>query len=243
MSTEAMQEYLVEPRTAWVRRIRDEIILPCRERAARRPPIPAIRAGTASRQEILDQVLLPTLARIVRFPEYVAVLGARCPTHDWEMKTKLLQNAYEECEHPFLLARAIRALGGDPDPILRDEPGAFQPTRDMLARRDWVDHYVYQRPWIEGIATLQVGIEAIAPYALKPVWDGLAEHYGLSDDDLAWFEIHAGEVEMRHGNEGILLLEKYVADDDTALQERLYYVIDYWTNGFSAGGPLAPKTA
>ena len=34
---------------------------------------------------------------------------------------------------------------------------------------------------------------------------------------------------MRHGNEGILLLERYVADDDLETQERLYYVIDYST--------------
>jgi pyrroloquinoline quinone (PQQ) biosynthesis protein C len=240
MATEAMPEYLVEPRTAWVRRIRDELILPRRAQAARRPPIPAIRAGTATRQEVVDGFLLPSLWRILRFPELVAVLGARGPTYDWEMKAKLLQNAYEECEHPFLLGRAIRALGGDPDPIVRGAPGAFAPTSEMLWRRDWFVYYAYHRPWIEGIAALQVAIEAIAPYTLRPVWDGLREHYGLDEHDLAWFAIHAGEVEMRHGNEGILLLEQYVDDDDLETQERLYYVIDYSTRAAPPPGP-APR--
>ena len=236
MATEVMQEYMVEPRTEWVRRIRDEIILPRRQEAVRRAPTPAIRNGTAPREQILGQVLIPTLWRITRFPEWIAALGARCPTYDWEMKTALLQNAYEECEHPFLLARAIRALGGDPDPILRGDPDAFTPSPEMLARRDWNELYVYHKPWIEGVAAIQVSIESIVPYALKPVWDGLAEHYGVSDDDLAWFHIHAGEIEMRHGNEGILVLERYVADDDVDTQARIRYVIDQSTRGFAPLG-------
>jgi pyrroloquinoline quinone (PQQ) biosynthesis protein C len=238
MATETVGEYLVEPRTAWVRRIRDELLLPRRALAAQRPPIPAIRAGTATPPEVVDGFLLPSLWRILRFPELVAVLGARGPEYDWEMKRGLLRNAYEECEHPFLLGRAIRALGGDPEPTLHGTAGGFVPTAEMLWRREWFVYYAYHRPWIEGIAALQVAIEAIAPFALQPVWDGLREHYGLSADDLAWFAIHAGEVEMRHGNEGILLLERYVADDDVETQARLYYVIDYSTRAAPPPGPL-----
>src|SRR5262245_18364361 len=137
---QVMDEYLVEPRTAWVRRIRDEIIVPRRVVAAGWPPTPAIRAGTASRQQILDQVLLPTLARITRFPELVAALASRCPEYDWDRKTALLQNAYEETEHPFLLARAVRALGGDPDPILRGDPAVVAESTEIRARRDWIDY-------------------------------------------------------------------------------------------------------
>lgn len=80
--SEVVQEYLVEPRTAWVRRIRDELILPRRTLAARRPPIPAIRDGTATPREVVDGFLVPSLWRILRFPELVAVLGARYPTYD-----------------------------------------------------------------------------------------------------------------------------------------------------------------
>ncbi|HLH21599.1 MAG TPA: iron-containing redox enzyme family protein [Chloroflexota bacterium] len=234
-----MDEYLVEPRTEWVRRIRDEIILPRRAQAAQRPLTQAIRHGTANRQQILAGLLIPTLWRITRFPELIAALASRCPTFDWERKTSLLQNAYEETEHPFLLARAVRALGGDPDPVLRGDPEAYRPSTEMQARRDWITYHAYHRPWIEGIAAVQVAIEAIVPYALKPVWHGLREHYGLSDHDLAWFQVHAGEIEMRHGNEGILILEQYVADDDVALQQRLRYIVDYATSGTTAPGPVA----
>src|SRR5579875_43494 len=238
MGAQVMDEYLVEPRTEWVRRIRDEIILPRRERAANLPITRAIREGRATPAEIVERALLPTLWRICRFPELIAALAARCPTYDWERKASLLHNAYEEAEHPFLLARCIRALGGDPYPVLRGDPAAYRPSTEQLARRDWITYIVYHRPWIEGVAAVQVAVEAIVPYAHKPQWDGLREHYGLSDDDLAWFAIHAGEVEMRHGNEGILILEQYVADDDTALQERLRYIIDYATSPWQTGAVL-----
>ena len=97
------------------------------------------------------------------------VLGARCPTYDWEMKSSLLLNAYEECEHPFLLARAIRALGGDPEGMLRGDPDAYKPTAELVQRREWNEYYVYHRPWIEGVAAIQVAIESIVPFGLKPV--------------------------------------------------------------------------
>ena len=38
--------------------------------------------------------------------------------------------------------------------------------------------------------------------------------YGLQDDDLEWFAIHGGAVEQEHGNDGLLILERYVAPDD-----------------------------
>lgn len=237
MAVEVMNEYLVEPRTEWVRRIRDEIILPRRELAAQMPLTQAIRHGTATPQQIVDGVLIPTLWRITRFPELIAALASRCPQYDWERKESLLHNAFEEIEHPRLLARAIRALGGDPEPVLRGDKDAYRPSIETLARRDWVNYHVFYRPWIEAVAAVQVAVEAIVPYAHKPMWDGLKEHYGLSDDDLAWFAIHAGEVEMRHGNEGILILEQYVADDDVELQERIRYIIDYATSPWLRSGP------
>ena len=168
MATETVGEYLVEPRTAWVRRIRDELLLPRRALAARRPLIPAIRDGTATPQEVVDGFLLPSLWRILRFPVLVAVLGARGPAYDSEMKRALLQNAYEEREHPFLLGRAIRALGGDPDPTLQGMELSRRPLRCYGGASGFVD-YAYHRPWIEGIAALQVAIESIAPFALRPV--------------------------------------------------------------------------
>jgi pyrroloquinoline quinone (PQQ) biosynthesis protein C len=113
----------------------------------------------------------------------------------------------------------------------------------MQARRDWITYHAYHRPWIEGIAAVQVAIESVVPYALKPVWDGLREHYGLSEVELGWFAIHAGEVEMRHGNEGILILEQYVADDDLATQARLRYIVDYATSGSAGPGSTVSVSA
>ena len=218
-------EYLREPQAEWVRRLLDEVILPRRAERLRSPLLVRAQRGEATRDE-LAQLLLVLLSIVVRFPEYIAALGARCPAFDWEIKTRLLANAYEECRHPFLLGRAIRALGGDPDPVLRGDSPLFDADPVRTARRQFVEQVLFERPWIEGVALLEVGIETIAPVWVAAMEAALRERYGLGDDDLEWFGIHGGAVEQEHGNDGLLILERYVAPDDLETQARCRAVVE-----------------
>ena len=230
-STDA-QDYLREPRVEWVRRLRDEVILPRREERLRSPLLQRAQRGEASREE-LAQFFTGVLAFIIKFPEYIAALAARCPTFDWEIKTKLLANAYEEHNHPFLLARAIRALGGDPAPMLRGADPAYSANPERNARRAFIEHVLFERPWIEGVALLEVGIETIMPYWVRAMWIALRDQYGLSEHELAWFAIHGGEIEQEHGNDGLLMLERYVAPDDRETQARCRAIVER----IAAAGP------
>jgi hypothetical protein len=54
----------------------------------------------------------------------------------------------------------------------------------------------------------------------------LRERYGLRDDDLEWFAIHGGAVEQEHGNDGLLILGRYVAPDDLETQARCRAVVE-----------------
>jgi pyrroloquinoline quinone (PQQ) biosynthesis protein C len=224
-ASESAADYLREPSAEWVRRLRDELILPRRAERLRNPLLVRAQQGAATREELAG-FLLVLLSIVVRFPEYIAALGARCPAFDWEIKTRLLSNAYEECRHPFLLARTIRALGGDPEPVLRGESPLFDADPVRRARRAFVEQVLFERPWIEGVALLEVGIETIAPYWVAAMGDALRARYGLSDDDLEWFAIHGGAVEQEHGNDGLLILERYVAADDLETQARCRAVVE-----------------
>src|SRR5581483_7758433 len=155
---------------------------------------------------------------------------------------KLLQNAYEEHTHPRLLANAINALGGDGDSVLNDVEWTYEPSDWAWHARNWIETCVYHAPWIEGLAGTAVGIEAIVPTIFWPVTQALRAHYSLSEDDLTWHEIHSGEVEQSHGNEGLRLLEKYVEPSDRAMVNRCRRAVEPpW--GPAAGPPLSPSVA
>ncbi len=81
-----------------------------------------------------------------------------------------------------------------------------------------IEAYVFHRPWIEGMAACAVGVESVVPAIFGRIGKACINHYGLAPEHAEWFEIHGGEVEMEHGNEGLRVLEKYVAADDLDTQ-------------------------
>jgi pyrroloquinoline quinone (PQQ) biosynthesis protein C len=218
-------DYLYQPSEPWVRDLVADVIQPWRERALQHPFIQATSAGEVSR-EALARTHGEVLWVVTSFPEVIAALASRCPKYDHEMKNKLLLNAYEEHSHPGLLANAINALGGDGDRILNDAEWTYEPSDWAWHTKAWLDTCVYHLPWNEALAGTAVGIEAIVPTIFYPILQALRTRYGLTDEELTWHEIHAGEIEQEHGNEGLRLLEKYVDSKDTALVNRCRRAVD-----------------
>lgn len=225
VSVPKQDDYLYQPSVPWVRDLVDDVINPWREKALNHPFIQAVSAGQVSR-EALARVHSEVLWVVTAFPEIIAALASRCPKYDHEMKTKLLLNAYEEHSHPRLLANFINAMGGDGDRILYDNEWTYEPSDWAWHTKAWMDTCAYHLPWNEALAGTAVGIEAIVPTIFYPIKQALRMHYGLTDEQLTWHEIHAGEVEQEHGNEGLRLLEKYVDPKDTALVNRCRRAVD-----------------
>jgi len=218
-------EYLYQPNVPWCQALVAEVLTPWRERVVKHPLIQTVAEGKLSRETLIAWHL-DTLWVVTAFPEYIAALASRCPKHDHEMKERLLQNAYEEHTHPRLLANAINAMGGDGDRVLNDVDWSYEPSDWAWHARNWIETCAFHAPWIEGLAGTAVGIEAIVPTIFWPVTQALRTHYGLSEDDLTWHEIHSGEVEQSHGNEGLKLLEKYVDPSDVGLVNRCRRAVD-----------------
>ncbi|MBI3090410.1 MAG: iron-containing redox enzyme family protein [Candidatus Tectomicrobia bacterium] len=218
-------EYLVETEAAWINEARDTLVTPYRKKMAEHPYLREAIAGTLPREKLLC-LAENTLWLITSFPEVIATFASRCPRYDHGLKKQLLANAWSEHEHPMFLARAVKALGGDPAPILKGPDwGPFQPKRVVICMRYWMHYAAHQLSWPEALAAVPVGIESFVPYQMNPIWKSLTTNYGLSADDTEWFAIHGGEVEMEHGNEGIRRLEKYVHPRDLEMQQACRHAI------------------
>ncbi|HAC35371.1 MAG TPA: hypothetical protein DCF45_12720 [Gammaproteobacteria bacterium] len=221
MSTAAIDvttDYLIDVESPWLNHLKNDILEPVAGLAIRHPVVAKIEAGELPKATIVR--LLSDLCWVITgFPEYVSALASRCPKNDHAVKAALLENAFIERDHPFLLAEAVTALGGDGDAILNGPDwSSYQYSDRIHALRMVIEAYVFHRPWIEGMAACAVGVESVVPAIFGRIGEACVTHYGLPKEKAEWFEIHGGEVEMEHGNEGLRVLDKYVAADDVDTQ-------------------------
>ncbi|WP_372719188.1 TenA family transcriptional regulator [Immundisolibacter sp.] len=227
--------YLVDVKGDWLRHLKDDVLEPLAAKALAHPVLRDIESGRLPKEKF-TRMMANLCWVITGFPEYVSALAARCPKNDHMVKAALLENAYIERDHPFLLAQAVTALGGPGDAIL-DGPDwvsfDFDPYVHML--RMTIEGYVFHRPWIEGMAATAVGVESVVPAVFGRIGAAAIKHYGLTEDDAEWFHIHSGEVEMEHGNEGLRVLDKYVADDDLDTQAACIAAARLVSDGIGVG--------
>lgn len=238
MSTAAKEvrtAYLIDVGADWLVRLKNEVLEPTAERALSHPVMKQIENGKIPKEKMAK--FLGNLCWVITgFPEYVAALASRCPKNDHQMKASLLENAYIERDHPFLLAQAVNALGGEGDAILKGPDwSSFDYSIHILSLRMVIEAYVFHRPWIEGIAACAVGVESVVPAIFGRIGDACMKHYGLAEEDAEWFRVHGGEVEMEHGNDGLRILEKYVAADDTETQNACIAACKVITLGITDG--------
>ncbi len=218
VAKELHTHYLIDVKGDWLRHLKQDVLEPLTGKAVNHPVLKAIEAGRLPKEKFA-RMMANLCWVITAFPEYVSALAARCPKNDHVIKAALLENAYIERDHPFLLAQAVNALGGPGDAILEGPDWVsfdFDPYVHML--RMTIEGYVFHRPWIEGMAATAVGVETVTPAVFGGLGRAAVKHYGVSEEDAEWFRIHGGEVEMEHGNDGLRVLDKYVGADDLNTQ-------------------------
>ncbi len=217
-------EYLNELHSDWLIELRRDVIEPVRDKALAHPFLADIAAGTFPVHK-LRRYFADLCWTIITTPGVVASLAARTPHYEHEIKTKLLENAHSEWNHSWALAQTVTALGGPGDRIYEGPEHTWDALPYAWHLRNWQVLYAYNEPWIDGVAAFAVGIEALVPTIINPLWHACEANYGLKDEALDWLAWHGGEVEMQHGNDGLLILEQKVAPDDVALQQHLRSVI------------------
>ena len=119
-----------------------------------------------------------TLWLITSFPEYVAALASRCPRYEHDFKSKLLKNAWEEHDHPQMMARFVGAAGGNPDPIVNGPEEAYEASWQMRAYRNWLENNAFHRPWLEAVSVFSIGVEYVVMPQILMTRRALEEQYG-----------------------------------------------------------------
>ncbi|HVA82371.1 MAG TPA: iron-containing redox enzyme family protein [Candidatus Binataceae bacterium] len=129
--------------------------------------------------------------QVREFPRAVSALHSRCP--DPAERVKLAESLYEEetglisgsAPHPELFIRLGTALG-----LARAEIIDARPLASTAALIDWFELSTRDRSFPEGIAAINLAAEGQVVGNFGPFARALEKHYGLSRDQVAFFDVH-----------------------------------------------------
>lgn len=186
-------------------------------------PFPrGVREGLYPRAGLLTYAT--ELAAIVTaFSRSLAAILARCDHA--EARRMLLENLLEE--EGAVSFRSGEGLVIDPRRRHSDlawrfarSAGAAEHAGPRRARVPaWFARELREDRWIGPLAYVVVGYEANIPPTFRVLVEGLREHYGFTDEELAFFTEHT-TADVRHSEQGASLIAA-LADDDAARRAAL----------------------
>lgn len=166
---------------------------------ASNPVIEKIRQRELSRTQLAgwaNQIYIQT-REIVR---WLGALYANCPIP--KFRREIFLNLYEEemggttktDAHPELMARVGLAFG-----LKREEMDTARvlPATAQVIRLG--ELYLAHRHWVVGMGCA-MGFEYQSPVAFKFIADGLRKSYGLTDDEVLFFDVHVTADEDHSGS-------------------------------------------
>jgi len=129
--------------------------------------------------------------QVREFPRAISALHSRC--YDSGERLKLAESLYEEetghisgsAPHPELFIRIGIGLG-----MKREEMTEAKPLPSTAALIDWFELSTKDRSFPEGIAAINVAAEGQVPGNFGPFARSLEKHYGLTHDQVAFFDVH-----------------------------------------------------
>jgi hypothetical protein len=217
---------------SWLEKCRKEIIEPRRAAIPQHPFVRAMLSGSAEPLHA-ERYFSGLMWHLLDFGKHVQHhMQKRPPEVD-----KFLEGRSEDKDGDTdILRRIVEALGGPAEQIAK-EPWTYRPhpvwiTHDALLRSAV---YSSDFPWQVGTAALNVGIESLVPTMIEPLFAAATQQYHLSSDQAAWLESRSGEEEKQHGENGWLILSKFVPTEDLALQKLCRFHIDALSNSMAYG--------
>jgi pyrroloquinoline-quinone synthase len=226
----AMTEAL--PPKAFIRELTERI-------AARRtfgghPLWLAIADGKLGRAQLQD-FAVQFFLQVREFPRAVSAMHANCPFMD--ARKELAESVYEEetgrlsgCNlpHPELFIRFGEALG-----LAREAMTEGHPLPATRALIDWFELSTKQRSFIEAAAAINLAAEGQVPGAFGPLARRLQQHYGLSKDAVAFWDIHE-VADAEHSDVGDHIVVRHATDaaTQTRVRDALQHSLDAWWQFF-----------
>ena len=169
--------------------------------------------------------------QVREFPRAVSALHASCPFAT--ERAKLAESLYEEetgrvsgCDlpHPELFLRFTDALRLDRPAVVDAEP-----LPATLALIDWFERSTKQRSYLEGAAAITLAAEGQVPGHFGVFARALRKHYGLSEEQVAFWDVHE-EADRDHSDIGnSIVIEHAVTEREQAtVREALTHSLDMW---------------
>src|SRR5579885_1949894 len=127
--------------------------------------------------------------QVREFPRAVSALHSQC--HDPEERLKLAESLYEE--------ETGKISGSDAHPELfiglglgmkREEMTEAVPLPSTASLIDWFELSTRDRTFAEGIGAINVAAEGQVVTNFGPFARALEKHYGLTRDQVAFFDVH-----------------------------------------------------
>ena len=182
--------------------------------SAVRPWSEAWTSGKLSR-ELLGEWVKQHFHYVSLFSQWLGTVYGNCPHAD--VQQFLLENIAEEegmvgngdfapVRHSDLLLDFAEACGKSRQEILDAQiNGELLP--ETLGLQSWCYRQA-QRPFVEALAGLLVGLESQVPVIYAKTTPPLLEKYGFTDDEVTFFKIHI-VADAEHGERGFEIVEKY----------------------------------
>ncbi len=153
--------------------------------------------------------------QVREFPRAVSALHASCPFP--EERAELAENLYEEetgrisgcgLSHPELFLRFGSGLG-----LSREQLARGKPLASTAALIDWFELSTKQRSFIEGSAAMNLAAEGQVPGSFAPFARGLQKHYGLTDEEVAFWDVHE-TADREHSDVGKHIVLTFATSDE-----------------------------
>jgi len=154
---------------------------------------------------------------VSHFSQWLGAVYANCPHQD--VQSFLLENIAEEegmvgqgdyaaVHHSDLLLDFAEHCGKTRREILdAQENGELLP--ETLGLQSWCWRQS-QRPFVEALAGLIVGLESQVPAIYSKTTPPLLEKYGFTPEEVTFFSLHI-VADAEHGERGFEIVEKYAA--------------------------------
>ena len=193
-----------------------------------------ISAGEVSRSNMriwAQQFFL----QVREFPRAVSALHSNCMLPN--ERTKLAENLYEEetgrlsgcnASHPELFMRFGAGLGlGRAEMIYAQ---AFPGTFKLI---EWFHSAARDQSFFEGAAAINLAAEGQVPGAFAPFARELERHYGLTREQVAFWDIH-DEADRDHSDVGEHIVARHATTDEwqEKIHRSLSHSLDMWWQFF-----------
>ncbi len=179
----------------------------------------AIARGELTRPQ-LQRFAQQFFLQVVEFPRAVSALHARCD--DLAERRKLAESVYEEetgalsgtKPHPELFLDFACALG-----LRREEVSGAEALASTTALVHWFQHATQLLSFEEGVAAIQLAAEGQVVGAFGPFARALQKHYGLSQEAVAFWDVHE-HADAEHSDVGDSIVVRRAVDDASQARVR-----------------------